>query len=124
MDEIIVKNDDWYLMDTWNFNEALGDTIMEKYESLYVKLHDVGNKIGNLTRLICGPEVASIFETATSGFAPEPWPTNIKLCNIAFHKIGRINNKFDIYVDHRLKNNIYVIGDNGIRQLIIEDFPI
>jgi hypothetical protein len=62
----------------WDFNTALGDTIKEKYESLYVKVVEVSNVVhrktlrGGCNWLVTSPEVASIFETATAGFAPAP----------------------------------------------------
>ncbi len=35
---------------SWDFNAALGDTIMEKYESLYVKLVKTSNLINKATK--------------------------------------------------------------------------
>jgi hypothetical protein len=54
---------------SWDFNTALGDTIKEKYESLYVKVVEVSNVVhrktlrGGCNWLVTSPEVASIFET-------------------------------------------------------------
>ena len=59
----------------WDFSTALGDTIKEKYESLYVKVVEVTNVVhrktlrGGANWIVTSPEVASIFETATAGFA-------------------------------------------------------
>lgn len=60
---------------TWDFNTALGDTIKEKYESLYIRLLELSNVMvskgaAGYFYIITSPEVASIFETATAGFAP------------------------------------------------------
>jgi hypothetical protein len=59
----------------WDFNSALGDTIMERYESLYCKMIELNNTL--ITKgaagyfwIVTSPEIASIFETATSGFHP------------------------------------------------------
>ena len=62
---------------SWDFNTALGDTIKEKYESLYVKVVELTKKlIKQGTKgyfwLLVSQEVSTIFETATAGFAPAP----------------------------------------------------
>jgi hypothetical protein len=51
----------------WDFQTALGDTIREKYESLYVKVVEVSNVInrkmvrGQANWVVASPEVASMF---------------------------------------------------------------
>jgi hypothetical protein len=51
----------------WDFQTALGDTIREKYESLYVKVVEVSNVInrkmvrGQANWVVTSPEVASMF---------------------------------------------------------------
>jgi hypothetical protein len=65
----------------WDFNTALGDTVKEKYESLFVKVTEVSAVVhrktlrGGCNWLVTSPEVAAIFETATAGFAPAPSDT-------------------------------------------------
>jgi hypothetical protein len=64
----------------WDFNTALGDTIKEKYESLYVKVVEISNVINRqccsgANWIVTSPEVASIFETTAAGFAPAPSET-------------------------------------------------
>lgn len=59
----------------WDFLTALGDTIKEKYESLYVKCHELTSILlrkgaKGYFWIATSPEVASIFETATAGFWP------------------------------------------------------
>lgn len=62
----------------WDFETALGETIREKYESLYVRVVEVSNVInrktlhGGANWLVTSPEVASIFEPAFANFAPSP----------------------------------------------------
>jgi len=123
-----IEEQEWYRMDSWSFNEALGDTIMEKYESLYVKLFQMfGETVKAYTPpqwIICGPDLASIFETATSGFEPEPWPENVELFKLDFYKLGRINKRFDIYVDKNMTDQVYVGCEKGIKRLTIKDMLI
>lgn len=52
-----------------NFDDILGDTIKEKYEGVYVKMMEIYRKYDG-TRILCGPELSSIFETSCSGFYP------------------------------------------------------
>jgi hypothetical protein len=60
----------------WSFDTALGETIREKYESMYVKVIEVSNLIsrktisGGANWLVMHPEVASIFEPVFANFAP------------------------------------------------------
>lgn len=112
---------EWYMMDNWSFKESLGDTIMEKYEALYVKLFALFNKVGGPAYVICGEEVGSIFENATPGFVPAAFPGGI---TVAFRHLGRINDKFEVYADKSLKDLVYVCGKTGIYRLRIKDFLI
>lgn len=101
--------------DSWSPNEALGDTIMEKYESLYIKLMHMFNELGGNNHIICGPEIADIFRASTSSRCQHE--------DLPFAKVIRINNRFDVYVDKLMKvNHVYVFGQNGIKKLIIKDF--
>jgi len=124
MAETPAKKHDWYLMDSWNYREALGDTVMEKYESLYVKLFELFRESTPYVApdwIICGPDVASLFETSTSGFEAEFRPENV---DVEFYKAGRGNKTFDIYVDKNLKAEVYVGCGKGIKRLTIKDFIV
>jgi hypothetical protein len=117
-------------MAAWDFNTALGDTIKEKYESLYVKCIELTNVLlkkgaAGYFWIATSPEVSSIFETATYGFAPhvyldewegdrissnlDVWPMggsdNIQYC-------GSINMKWRLYKDTRMPVDMVVIGCN------------
>jgi len=87
----------------WDYNTALGETIKEKYESLYVKIVEVSNVIhrktlrGGANFIVTSPEVASIFETATAGFAPAPSETFTSSLGIQY--VGTVNNRYRIYKD-------------------------
>lgn len=101
----------------WDFNTALGDTIKEKYESLYVKVVEVSNVVhrktlrGGCNWLVTSPEVASVFETATAGFAPAPSETFTASLGIQY--VGTINNRWRIYKDPLFPQGQILLGYKG-----------
>lgn len=101
----------------WDFNTALGDTIKEKYESLYVKVVEVSNVVhrktlrGGCNWLVTSPEVASIFETATAGFAPNPSETFTASLGIQY--VGTVNNRWRIYKDPLFPQGQILMGYKG-----------
>lgn len=101
----------------WDFNTALGDTIKEKYESLYVKIVEVSNVVhrktlrGGCNWLVTSPEVASIFETATAGFAPAPTDTFTGSLGIQY--VGTINNRWRLYKDPLFPTGQILLGYKG-----------
>lgn len=102
---------------SWDFNTALGDTIKEKYESLYVKIVEMSAVIhrktlrGGANWLVTSPEVASIFETATAGFAPNPSETFTSSLGIQY--VGTINNRWKLYKDPLFPTNQILMGYKG-----------
>lgn len=101
----------------WDFNTALGDTIKEKYESLYVKVVELSNVVhrktlrGGCNWLVTSPEVASIFETATAGFAPAPSETFTSSLGIQY--VGTINNRWRLYKDPLFPQGQILLGYKG-----------
>jgi hypothetical protein len=101
----------------WDFNTALGETIKEKYESLYVKVVEVSAVIhrktlrGGANWLVTSPEVASIFETATAGFAPAPSETFTSSLGIQY--VGTVNNRWRLYKDPLFPTNQILMGYKG-----------
>lgn len=101
----------------WDFNTALGETIKEKYESLYVKVVEISNVIhrktlrGGANWLVTSPEVASIFETATAGFAPAPSETFTSSLGIQY--VGTVNNRWRLYKDPLFPSNQILLGYKG-----------
>ena len=101
----------------WDFNTALGETIKEKYESLYVKIVEVSAVIhrktlrGGANWLVTSPEVASIFETATAGFAPAPSETFTSSLGIQY--VGTVNNRWRLYKDPLFTTNQILLGYKG-----------
>lgn len=101
----------------WDFSTALGDTIKERYESLYVKIVEMSNVIhrktlrGGANWIVTSPEVASIFETATAGFAPAPSETFTSSLGIQY--VGTINNRWRLYKDPLFRTNQLLMGYKG-----------
>lgn len=102
---------------SWDFNTALGDTIKEKYESLYVKVVEVSNVVhrktlrGGCNWIVTSPEVASIFETATAGFAPAPSETFTSSLGIQY--VGTVNNRWRLYKDPLFPSGQLLMGYKG-----------
>lgn len=101
----------------WDFNTALGDTIKEKYESLYIKVVEVSNVVhrktlrGGCNWIVTSPEVSSIFETATAGFAPNPSETFTSSLGIQY--VGTVNNKWRLYKDPLFPAGQLMMGYKG-----------
>lgn len=113
----------------WDFNTALGDTIKEKYESLYVKCHELNNVLiakgaAGYFWIVTSPEIASIFETATAGFSPLYIPSPINNSYFAddaipypqgiqeeIRCVGTMNSKWRLYIDPDMKVDL-IMGAN------------
>lgn len=101
----------------WDFDTTLGDTIKEKYESLYVKLVEVSAVVhrktlrGGCNWIVTSPEVASMFETATAGFAPAPSETFTASLGVQY--VGTVNNRWRIYKDPLYPSNQLLMGYKG-----------
>lgn len=101
----------------WDFNTALGDTIKEKYESLYVKVVEVSNVVhrktlrGGCNWLVTSPEVASIFETATAGFAPAVSETFTSSLGVQY--VGTVSNRWRLYKDPLFPAGQILMGYKG-----------
>lgn len=102
---------------SWDFNTTLGDTIKEKYESLYVKTVEMSAVIhrktlrGGANWIVTSPEVAAIYETATAGFAPDPSETFTSALGIQY--VGTINKRWKLYKDPLFPNNQLLMGYKG-----------
>lgn len=101
----------------WDFNTTYGDTIKEKYESLYVKVVEVSAVVhrktlrGGCNWLVTSPEVASIFETATAGFAPAPSEGFTSSLGIQY--VGTVNNRWRLYKDPLFPQGQILMGYKG-----------
>lgn len=101
----------------WDYNTALGDNIKEKYESLYVKLTEVSATVhrktlrGGANWIVCAPEVAAIFETATAGYAPAS--TESFTSSLGVQYVGTVNSKWKLYKDPLFQRNQILGGYKG-----------
>lgn len=101
----------------WDFNTAMGDTIKEKYESLYIKIVELSAVVhrktlrGGCNWLVTSPEVASIFETATAGFAPSPSENFTSSLGIQY--VGSVNSKWRLYKDPLFPTGQILLGYKG-----------
>ena len=101
----------------WDFNTALGDTIKEKYESLFVKVVEISNVVhrktlrGGCNWIVTSPEVASMFETATAGFAPAPSETFTSSLGIQY--VGTVNSRWRLYKDPLFPTGQMLLGYKG-----------
>jgi hypothetical protein len=102
---------------SWDFATALGDTIKEKYEALYVKIVEVSNVVhrktlrGGCNWIVTSPEVASMFETATAGFAPNTSETFTSSIGIQY--VGTVNARWRLYKDPLFPTNQLLLGYKG-----------
>lgn len=102
---------------SWDYNTSLGSNIKEKYESLYVKISEVSATIhrktlrGGANWIVTSPEVASIFETATAGYAPQPSETFTSSIGVQY--VGSVSNKWRVYKDPLFQSNQLLMGYKG-----------
>ncbi len=93
----------------WDFVTAEGETIKEKYEDLYMTVYKLSNAMKDSFRnprlfngpewLVTGPEIASIFETATAGFHPAPFDRSRTDYGVGIEYVGTINARWRLYKD-------------------------
>jgi hypothetical protein len=104
---------------SWSWQDALGDTIMEKYESLYVKAIELTNVLvakgaKGYFWIATSPALASIFQTATSGFQPsaeelgDHKPMGVKLPQY----VGLVHSKWRLYSCDEFPQDQLLIGCN------------
>lgn len=102
---------------TWDYSTALGDTIKERYESLYVKLSEVSSVIhrktlrGGANWIITSPEVAAIFETSVAGYAPQN--TESFSSSLGVQYVGAVSSKWRVYKDPLFPSNQILMGYKG-----------
>lgn len=116
----------------WDFNTCLGDTIKEKYESLYVKLHELTNVLVKKGAkgyfwIVCSENISAIIETCTAGFMPSPidcldtyntplqgqYPLGME----SIEYVGLLNGKWRIYRDSEMTyDSSLIIGCNDRRE--------
>ena len=103
-----------------DFHEALGDTMKERYQHLYVRLvqRSTGihrkSGIGETNWILTSPEIAAWFETLTAGFAPV-WTeqTDNKITYI-----GTLNRRWKIYCSTLVEPDTLLMGLVSKNQII------
>lgn len=103
---------------TWDYNSALGDTQKEKFESLYTKLVQTSALIHKKTLrsganwIVCSPEVAAVFQTATAGYGPSD-SSETFTSGLGVQYVGQLNRRFAMYVDPQFPTNKILMGYKG-----------
>lgn len=113
---------------SFDYRNAMGDTVSEKYESFYVFLMGLQAEIGGrIDFVICDNTVASWFQTHVN-FQADPlvdgvvFPPEFNPPKRTCFRIGRIHD-FDVFVDLNLMaGNMYVIGSAGFRKVEVPDW--
>lgn len=112
-DQLEALMDNCNTVAAYDFASALGDTIKEKYESLYIKLIEVTNvlKLKNNNEspdiFITSPQISSVFEAATSGVG---WggPDLFQFEPMVY--VGTINMKWRLYKCLNIQANQILLG--------------
>lgn len=125
----------------WDFAAALGDTILEKYESLYVKVIELNQVMlakgaEGYFWIVASPEVASIFEVARAGFSPatsyatrddEPvmyqYSSRVNHDELPVQYVGSINHRWKLYKDAVMEPSTLLMGV-GNRALPPENYGV
>jgi hypothetical protein len=116
----------------WDFADALGDTIMEKYEALYLKLRElteqmVAQGVRGYFWMATSPEVAALFETSPHSFRPTK--SEDYICDADFevfgvhpkgtsvlYDCGTVNGNWHLYKSVELPKNVILVGVNNREQ--------
>jgi hypothetical protein len=105
----------------FDFNNALGDTIMEKFEALYVALFKIHEEIDIFT-VVGATEIISIFEVV-SGTQLVPSFARLGELQYVARRSGRWT--FDIFrVESAVKDELVLFGKKGNAVLKFVNFLI
>lgn len=114
-DFIVAKLEAAVTSGCWDWNAALGDTVKEKYESLYCKLVEltyvlVTKGAKGYFWIVASPEVGSIFETA--GFCPSntEYGEQIPLGIPDIYELGTMSRKWKVFVDTNMQQEVILVG--------------
>ena len=120
MDAFIKNSNPQALIDSakcaacWDFNTALGTTLKQKYESLYIKIVEVSQILirkgaSGYFWIMCSPAISTMFETTTRLKSMQkheyyPMGTVDKQC------IGVLDKRWRVYVDPSMSLEDLIIG--------------
>lgn len=102
----------------WDWNTALGETVREKYESLYIKVVELTNVTirkgaSGLFWIVVSPVIASIFETVCTTIpSANDWLEQIPMGGKDVYYLGTVNRKWRIYVDPEWADDEMMVGAN------------
>jgi len=110
---------------TWDFVQAIGDTIREKYLKLLDKVNEVHEELGKIHTIISNKEIASIFQTAVEGF---DYPSMI-ITTGDFQYAGRLwirtSSRAQFFIHERMPTNeLLLIGKEDTAVIAVENFVI
>jgi len=89
----------------WNFQSALGDTLIEKHESFYIRLDEISNL---LLRKVAG---CLWIATNSKNAYFESLSLEHQFYNVDEVKnIGTIYNRWQLFICDKIPNNILLIG--------------
>lgn len=96
----------------WDHDSALGDTLREKCESLYVKLVEVTNVLINKGAsgyfwILMGAPAASMFE---SSYTFDAAGALLEMGTKKIYPLGVLNWRWRVYVDPLLSSDLILIG--------------
>jgi len=123
-----------YIEEEWSFKDgADGYTIMEKSESIYLKLTKLRDKLGGqIKRLICSKywwkDVWEQVWCDNNGFRPfKPYPIQEHMTDGTI-KVARFHDSYDVFIsDGRdyfddAKDWVAIVCNEGVGRIIITDF--
>jgi hypothetical protein len=100
---------------------ALKYTQQEWYQTLGTKLQKVSNKIhqktmrGGANFMVCSPDIATIIESIP-GYAADTDGNQMQFA-MGVQKVGLLNNRFTVYKNPYMKENLILMGFRGAQFL-------
>lgn len=106
----------------FDFVTTIGDSIKQKYESLFNLLDEI-NKNNKIYSVIGCYEIASIIETANTGFNPSPIIAHI--CEITYTGFfAKTSFNFQLYkIERMAKNELILICEKETVVVKLLNFP-
>ncbi len=105
-----------------DFAKLLGETIKEKWESLYVEMVKTGNEIRDKSFapfvanfVVTSPEIASVFEDACHGLTSVP-PLYMPSATDIQH-IGTVCHRWRVYTDPKMSVKRIILGYHGMKSM-------
>ncbi len=116
--EILTKlRDEAVTKASWNYGTAIGDSIRERYEGLWLTIVEVTNVCvrkgaKGLFWIVTSPEIASIFESMFAHPLEPQREIHIPIGGEEICNIGVIKSKWRLFADPKWNQNEILIGAN------------